>query len=86
MTSDGRFTLPKNRLQYEKHKEFLRTVRILLDRWSKFLSDEQSEEIALLLVRHEGAVMGIIPEGQFPSQNFYDAFFLTAREMKWLEF
>ena len=41
LTSDGRFSLPRVRLQFEKHKEYLRTVRILLDRWSKFLSGEQ---------------------------------------------
>ena len=86
VTSDGRFTLPRSRLKFEKHREQLRTVRILLDRWSKFLSGEQSEEIALLLGRHEGAVMGIVPQGSFPSQNFYDAFFRTAREIKWLGF
>ena len=86
LTSDGRFTLSRDRLQFEKHKEYLRTVRILLDRWSKFLSGEQSEDIALFLARHEGAVIGIIPEGSYPSQNFYDVFFRTARAIEWLEF
>ena len=86
LTSDGRFSLPRDRLQFEKHKEYLRTVRILLDRWSKFLSGEQSENIALFLGRHEGAVIGIIPEGRIPSQDFHDAFFRTAREIKWLRF
>lgn len=69
LTSDGRFTLPRGRLQFEKHKEYLRTVHILLDRWSKFLSGEQSEDIALFLARHEGAQIGIIPEESYPSQN-----------------
>ena len=85
LTSDGRFTLPRDRLQFEKHREYLRTVRILLDRWSKFLSGKQSEDIALFLGRHEGAVIGIIPEGNYPSQNFYDVFFRTARAIEWLE-
>lgn len=86
LTSDGRFQLPRDRLQFEKHKEYLRTVRILLDRWSKFLSGEQSEDVALFLARHEGAVVGIIPEGSIPGQNFYDSFFRQAREIKWLAF
>ena len=32
LTSDGRATAPRNRLQFEKHRYHLRTVRILLDR------------------------------------------------------
>ena len=84
VTGDGRFRLPRDRLQFEKHKEYLRTVRILLDRWSKFLSGEQSEDIALFLARHEGAAFGVIPEASIPSQNFYVSFFLQAREIKWI--
>ena len=86
LTSDGRFTRPQGDVQFAKHREYLRAVRILLDRWSKYLSGEQSEDIALFLGRHEGAVIDIIPEGSFPSQNFYDTFFRTAKEIKWLEF
>ena len=86
LTSDGRFTLSRCELQFVKHKHYLGTVRIRLDRWSKSLSAEQSEDIALLLDRHEGAVIEIIPEGSCPGQNFYDVFFSGARAIKWLKF
>ena len=40
----------------------------------------------MLLVKHEGSEIGIIPEGSYPTQSFYDNFFRTAREIDWLEF
>ena len=86
LTSDGRFTLSKCELQFAKHKHYLGTVRIRLDRWSKSLSAEESEDIALLLDRHEGAAIKIIPEGSCPGQNFYDVFFINARTIEWLKF
>ena len=86
LTSDCRFSLPKTQLQYVKHKDFLRRVRILLDRWSKFLSEKQTEDVALLLGDHEGGTMSIIPEDSVPGQNFYDVFFRDARTIEWLEF
>ena len=86
LTSDGRFTLPRSTQQFAKHRYYLSTVRILLDRWSKFLSAEQSEDIAMLLGKHEESEIGIVPEGNYPSQSSYDTFFRTAREIEWLEF
>ena len=85
LTSDGRLTLSRCELQFAKHKHYLGTVRTRLDRWSKSLSVEQSEGIALLLDRHERAAIKIIPEGSCPGQNFYDVFFSNARTIEWLK-
>ena len=85
-TSDGRFTLNRGVQQFARHKDRLRTVRIVLDRWSKLLSAEQTQDIALLIGGHEGAVVSLIPNNKTPSQNFYDTFFRDARKIKWLKF
>ena len=72
------------------HKKHLRTVHILLDRWSKVLSAEQSKEIAEHIAQHEHSLFDLEGVGVNPDAKLQkiatDQFFRAARRIKWLSF
>ena len=76
----------KAQIQFVMHSYYVRAVHFTISRWSKYLSDQQTEEISLLVFRHEHSVIGILPPGKIFSQEIYDRFFREAREIKWLKF
>ena len=60
------------------HRTLIRVFDFTISRWSKYLSDQQIEEIYLRLI--------ILPSDTIASQEFYDRFFREARKIKWLKF
>ena len=60
------------------HRTLIRAFDFTISRWSKYLSDQQIEEIYLRLI--------ILPSDTIASQEFYDRFFREARKIKWLKF
>ena len=76
----------KEQVQFVRLKDFLRQFPIRMNRWSKHLSEKQTEEITLYIVGYEGAVLGIIPQDRVSSQEIYNDFFRKAREIEWLKF
>ena len=68
----------KDPVQLATHRAAIRLFDFAIFRWSKYLSDQQLEEIYLLLV--------ILPSDTIASQEFYDGFFREARKIKWLKF
>ena len=76
----------KDQIQFVMHRYYVRAVHFTISRWSKYLSDQQTEEINLLVFRHEHSVIGSLPPDRIFSQEIYDRFFCGAREIKWLKF
>ena len=76
----------REQIQFAFHQHFLRRSHITMDRWSKFLPEQQTEEMRQFISEHEGAEIGIIPAGKVMSQEMYNNFFRRAREIKWLKF
>ena len=58
----------------------------LIERWQRFLTAEQVEEISNHLEGHQAVIDLVAPRGGLLQQIHYDDFFLRAREVKWLEF
>ena len=79
------FEAEKHHVQFVKHKNRLWTVPIVLSRWSKYLSGQQVQEIALLIANHENAHIGILPPDKVPNQWMYDNFFNELKKIKWLD-
>ena len=79
-------TVSKERIQFDEHKYHLWTVPIAMSRWARHIPEQYVEDLSRLVTNHENAVVGILPPGKVPSQNFYDVFFQDAREIKWLKF
>ena len=79
-------TASKDQIQFIKHRYYVRAVHFTISRWSKYLSDQQTEEINLFIFRHEHSEIGILPEKRIFGQEIYDRFFQRAREIKWLKF
>ena len=52
---------------------------------TRHLNDQQAQEVSLLFSNEEAKV-GIIPEGSWPSENLYDQFFNSVKEVKWLKY
>ena len=76
----------KGQIQIAQHRYYIRAVHFTISRWSKYLSDQQTEEIDLFIFRHEHSQIGILPPDRIFSQEVYDRFFDRAREIKWLKF
>ena len=76
----------KSDMQFVHHREFLRQFPIRLNRWSKFLSEKQTEEITLHVIGHENAILIDLFPGKNLSQVIYDVFFSEAKKIKWLKF
>lgn len=76
----------KVQIQFIMHSYNIKAVQSTISRWSKYLSDQQTEDINLLVFRHEHSVIGIRPPDRFFSQEIYDEFFRKAREFEWLKF
>lgn len=79
------FEAEKAQMQFIYHKNRLWTVPIILSRWSKCLSEQQVQEITLLIANHENAYIGIVPPDKVPNQWIYDNFFRELKKIKWLD-
>ena len=79
-------TRSKQDVQFAMHKYRLWTVPIIMARWAKYISGEQTQEFNLLISNHENAVLSLVPASRVLSQNIYDMFFREARKVKWLKF
>lgn len=79
------FEADKARMQFIYHKNRLWTVPIILSRWSKYLSEQQVQEITLLIANHENAYIGIVPPNGVPNQWIYDHLFNELKKIKWLD-
>ena len=77
--------VPVESVKFVLHKSYLRTAPIRIAPMTKHLSDQQAQEVSLLLSSEEAKV-GIIPEGRAPSQDFYDQFFDSVKGVKWLKY
>ena len=64
----------------------MRRAANLIERWQRFLTAEQVEEISNHLEGHQAVIDLVAPRGGLLQQIHYDDFFLRAREVKWLEF
>ncbi|MYC38095.1 MAG: hypothetical protein F4X66_14445 [Chloroflexi bacterium] len=73
-------------VQFAYHGDFLRRAPNLIARWSRYLTAEQVEELSNLLEGHQGAVIGILPQGRVLPTEQYARFFSEAREIGWLKF
>ena len=73
-------------IQFVRHRDFLRQFPIRLNRWSKFLSEKQTEEITLRIIGHENAYLIDLFPGRNLPQVIYDGFFRNARKIEWLKF
>ena len=84
----GPGTLPvfRENVQFGEHGEFMRRAANLIERWQKFLTAEQVEEISNHLEGHQAAIDRVAPRGGLFLQIHYDDFFRQASEVKWLEF
>ena len=60
--SPSGITVAKDQIQFVKHRYYIRAVHFTISRWSKFLSDLQTEEINLFIFRHEHSEIGILPQ------------------------
>ena len=78
------FKAEKHHVQFVHHKNRLWTVPIVLSRWSPYLSEQQAQEIALLIANHENAHIGIVPPDRVANQWIYDNFFNELKKIKWL--
>ena len=76
----------KEDIQFVRHRDFLRQFPIRLDRWSKFLSEEETEQIALYVTGHDNAYLRDLLPGRNLTQPIYDGFFSEAKNIKWLKF
>ena len=76
----------KGEIQYVQHRYHIRAVHFTISRWSKYLSNQQIEEIDLFIFGHEHSEIGPLPPGRIFGQETYDGFFHRAREIKWLKF
>ena len=79
-------TVARDQIQFIKHKYYIRAVHFTISRWSRYLSDGQTQEINLFLFRHEHSEIGILPDNRIFNQEVYDRLFQRAREIKWLKF
>ena len=82
----GVLNAPKIAVQFAIHKDFLRSFPIVVDRWSRFLTEQQTEEVRQFVRGHEGGIVGIIPSGKAPPEPIYSNFFRDSKEIKWLKF
>ena len=78
--------ISKASVQFALHGDFLRRAPNLIARWSRYLTANQVEELSNHLESHQGAHIGILPQGRVLAQAQYDIFFSRAREFEWLEF
>ena len=82
----GTFPVPRADVQFGEHGEFMRRAANLIERWQKFLTAEQVEEISNHLEGHQAVIDLVSPRGGFFQQIHYDDSPRRAREVKWLEF
>ena len=73
-------------VQFAYHGDFLRRTPNLIARWSRYLTAEQVEELSNYLEGHQGAVIGILPQGRVLPTEQYARFFNEVRGIKWLDF
>ena len=78
--------VPRANVQFGEHGEFMRRAANLIERWQRFLTAEQVEEISNHLEGHQAVIDLVALRGGLLQQIHYDDFFLRAREVKWLEF
>ena len=78
--------ISKESIQFARHKDFLRRAPNLIDRWSRYLTANQVEELSNYLEGHQTADIGILPHGTVLAQVQYEIFFSRARKFEWLEF
>ena len=78
--------VPKANVQFAFHGHFLRRAPNLIARWQRYLTAEQIEEVSNHLEGHQGAVIGILPQGAVLPQAQYENFFRQAREIKGVDF
>ena len=76
----------KEDLQFVFHRDFLRQFPIRLGRWSKFLSEKETEQLALFVTGHEKAYLQDLLPGKNLTQAIYDGFFCDAKKIEWLKF
>ena len=79
-------TYSKQVVQFAIHGGYLRDFDIRINRWSKYLREQQADEVSLFVAGHKGAEIGILPEGKVLPEQSYGTFFRRAREFKWIEF
>ena len=85
-SGSGTLPVPRTNVQFGKHGEFMRRAANLIERWQRFLTAEQVEEISNHLEGHQAVIDLVGPRGGLFQQIHYDNFFRQAREFKWLEF
>ena len=85
-TGLGTLPVPRANVQFGVHGEFMRRAANLIERWQRFLTAEQVEEISNHLEGQQAVIDLIAPRGGLFQQIHYDDFFRRAREVKWLEF
>ncbi len=87
LTDDhGRIIQTKEVIRFLHHKYYLKRVPIAIAAWSKNLSEEQTDELTVLIVQNEHVLEGIVRPGMVPDKTPYDDLFRKAREIKWLKF
>ena len=82
----GTLPVPRANVQFGENGEFMRRAANLIERWQRFLTAEQVEEISNHLEGHQAVIDLVAPRGGLLQQIHYDDLFLRAREVKWLEF
>ena len=78
--------VPKAAVQFARHEYSLGRAPNLIERWQRYLTAEQVEQLSNHLENHQRADIGILPQGRVLAQFQYDRFFREAREIGWLEF
>ena len=76
--------VPRANVQHAENGEFMRRAANLIERWQRFLTAEQVEEISNHLEQHQAVLVAL--RGGLLQQIHYDDFFLRAREVKWLDY
>ena len=82
----GTLPVPKENVQFGKHGDFIRRAANLTARWSRYLAEEQVEDLMNLVEGHQAVIDLIAPRGGVFREIHYENFFSDTREIEWLEF